>query len=477
MIPDANTGSRSSIVANSLWGNDGGYEVFTECLSYGLRVVFRYSTYPTLPRSIQSRIVTCYYNNLAADEMETFTGGDEMCEAVWSSIARVWESCSYHPSIASPDVVVEIYEDKEGRLQWRLSHLSVYEDYLELLLPLDRVLYEEIPLDAYETFDIHELKGLIYHECFGHRGNTKLVSLHSDTDSRFAFKGLDLAKYLRAGSNFKHRRDDYYHEIRTIRSLVPHPNIIKPAATFVTAAEISDEPCQYFVCGILYPYMVNGSLNDQVNRAIKANSHLGLVEKAKWCFQMASAIAHTHHICHTYHNDIKPSNFLIDDAGNLILIGWDQSGAPPRTLAPEADSSYHVEAQSDVPNAKPLLGNFSGPEPTNAPSSRPQWNIYPIWKDECPEALEAAEVYSLGRTMWMLLEEVDEGHPEDEIVIAHWEKARDIPHGWKTIVSRCLEASPQARTTLSDLVSFWERAKNEMQIIAGLQDLLPKRRA
>lgn len=46
------------------------------------------------------------------------------------------------------------------------------------------------------------------------------------------------------------------------------------------------------------------------------------------------------------------------------------------------------------------------------------WNVFPIWNEECPLALELAEVFSLGRSMWMLLRQpsmdFDEiEHPND----------------------------------------------------------------
>lgn len=35
---------------------------------------------------------------------------------------------------------------------------------------------------------------------------------------------------------------------------------------------------------------------------------------------MAAAVAHTHLVAHTYHMDIKPGNFLLDEESNLVLI-------------------------------------------------------------------------------------------------------------------------------------------------------------
>jgi thiamine kinase-like enzyme len=49
---------------------------------------------------------------------------------------------------------------------------------------------------------------------------------------------------------------------------------------------------------------------------------------------MSLAIAHTHRVMRTFHMDIKPGNLIVDDEENLLLIDWEQSGAPATTLAP-----------------------------------------------------------------------------------------------------------------------------------------------
>lgn len=63
-----------------------------------------------------------------------------------------------------------------------------------------------------------------------------------------------------------------------------------------------------------------------------------------------------------------------------------------------------------------------------------------------PRALEVAEVFSGGRTMWMLLEQVPQSELEDvDGLIVSWsEDAKDIPEDWKAVVSRCLRAHSNA---------------------------------
>lgn len=110
---------------------------------------------------------------------------------------------------------------------------------------------------------------------------------------------------------------------------------------------------------------------------------------------------------------------------------------------------------------KLVYKKYHGPYRENLAWGRPKWNVFPIWRDHYPRALEAAEVFSLGRTMWMLLQEVTQSDIEDleEVVVTWNEEANDIPSSWKTAVDRCLDPDPNKRIRLSELVRFWESAK------------------
>lgn len=434
-----------------IWGGHVGFQVFAEALYQGVRCIFRYSTDPTLKQSLQSRIVTYYHKHSAADATETFADKKEFEGAVLRSMTRCWNSCYSHPCLDLPDVVIEIYEDESGMLQWRLSHLSIYEDYLQQLRPLKQVLSEPVPKDAYKDLHTISIEELIYYGGFAGRGNTKLVGLRSNQSPDWVFKGLDFVKYLMTGSDFQDRRDACYHEIRTILTLPSYPTIISKNMVFVRAAERSLEPG---ICGALYPYMKDGTLKDEVNRATKFNIRLELAEKAKWCSQMTSAILHTHYLAQTYHMDVRPSKFLIDDKRDIILIDWEQSGASRCTIAPEADGSYDAEMRGDELQAKIFYRLYEGPERENNPSSWPSWNVFPIWRDKYSQALEAAEVFSLGRTMWMLLEQVDEGSPKTKIAMS-WKKAYDLPVEWRVVVELCLDEDPNQRPTLAAVMEFW----------------------
>ncbi|KAF9769892.1 hypothetical protein IL306_012618, partial [Fusarium sp. DS 682] len=80
------------------------------------------------------------------------------------------------------------------------------------------------------------------------------------------------------------------------------------------------------------------------------------------------------------------------------------------------------------------------------------------WCSEQPWALELAEVFSLGRSMWMLLRQADMDfddieHPDD--LNTDWDGSDDIPTSWKEMVDRCMSRDANERPDLFELVEFW----------------------
>lgn len=316
-----------------IWGDDDESEVFAEARSDDLCLIFRYSLNPKRPESIPSRIVRCFHDLSTKEPSETFSDRALMREAIYSSIRRAWKRCAAYPSVTAPDVTVEIYEDSTGQSQWRICHESSYLQYVESLLPIDSLFQGKLPQpQAYTTIDYSSLVHISHSEG---RGRTTIVRISSDPKTLFVFKGVDFGMFLESRADFKHRKDVCYHEIRTICSLPNHPNIIPPPNTFVCARK-SNENEKAYICGTLYPFMEHGTLEDEVQRAKATGTRLGLGDKAAWCYQMASAISHTHFTARTYHRNTKPANFLLNASKNLVLIDWEQRGALSYTLVPEA---------------------------------------------------------------------------------------------------------------------------------------------
>ncbi|KAF3922411.1 hypothetical protein AA313_de0204638 [Arthrobotrys entomopaga] len=183
---------------------------------------------------------------------------------------------------------------------------------------------------------------------------------------------------------------------------------------------------------------------------------------------MAAAMLHTHRVAKTYHKDLKPGNFVADNHDNLILCDWEQQDANPITIAPEADGTWDVSIGDlpVAPSGRPQLSysKYNGPPRRNMDENvlgdAPwhSWNVFSLWTLEQPWALELAEVFSLGRTMWELLRQPDSDfedikHPDD--LVTDWDESENIPSAWKQMIDRCMSRDPNRRPDFSELSEFW----------------------
>ena len=327
---------------------------------------------------------------------------------------------------------------------------------------------EAAKLQSYDTIDYAKLIKICH---LGGRGKTTVVRSSCSNDSTYVFKGIDFGSFLESRADFEQRKAVCYHEIRTVCSLPRHLNIIPSPNVLVTTRKIKNDQRAY-VCGALYPYMQRGTLDDQVQQASATATRLPLIDIAGWCFPMASAIAHTQFAAYTFHMAIKPGNFVVNANRDLVLIDWEQSGAWQYSLAPEAKGSWDVRTVETISSnctgshssaPKLVYEKYCGPYRENLAWGRPKWNVFPYWREYYPRALMAAEVFSLGRTIWMLLEQVPQSRLEgaDEVVVSWSEDAMDVPEDWKAVVSRCLDPDPSKRIGLSGLVDFWKVVKRQ----------------
>lgn len=213
---------------------------------------------------------------------------------------------------------------------------------------------------------------------------------------------------------------------------------------------------------ILTPLSLAGprqTIEEQVANANSQNLRVPLDTKAKWCLGMAEGILHTHRAATTFHLDMKPGNVLLEDDDTVRIIDWQQQGMcrathPPSeaTLLAGPKIRRIVDKLRPGPDGQPRV--VFAPRPGTWPESGLR-EAYVAWKAEDPAAVEAAEVYMLGRTMWMALEQVAESVAAATKLTAWTNKSADIPIAWKQAVMRCLEFEPAQRSTLEDLVRFW----------------------
>ncbi|RSL69305.1 hypothetical protein CEP53_002312 [Fusarium sp. AF-6] len=163
--------------------------------------------------------------------------------------------------------------------------------------------------------------------------------------------------------------------------------------------------------------------------------------------------------------NINPTNLVVLRSRSLNLIDWAQSGATVTTLAPEADGTWDVNEETTDEDTRLIYTKYTGPPRRNmpkgsGPATFDAWNVFPGWHAAFPKATELAEVFALGRTMWMVLTQTVSGfdevkHPDD--VRVTWDDEHNIPIHWIEIIERCMERDPNERPSMQDLLQFWKK--------------------
>lgn len=454
-----------------IWGNDLETIVYAQAFGHGKTFIFRFAQDSHQPsQSLTTRIVNCYHGLTVDGASATFPNRPSMRMAIWSAVATVWAECSEQPTVGDPDVIIDVYDfrstDLASRITWSICHDDLFNDYVDLLLSPSQ-------LSVKQTVNTVDFKCLIRLSQLGGRGCTTLVHTTSDPTSQFVFKGIDFRTFLESYESgyIQEEVKIFYRSTELVSNMPRHPNIMAPAQTLVTICKPGDD--RPVLCGSLYPFLSNGSLASYIEKSNISGERIPLSRKAQWCYQMIAAIAHAHLVAHTYHMDVKPGNFLIDADFDLVLIDWEQNDAPITTAAPEIDGTWDVEEiPAEGMTTALQYTKYTGPERRNMPVTTPGnngwnvWNVFPVWNEQCPKALALAEVFSLGRSMWMLLRQPDMNGFEDimstEEVVEDWESSEDIPAHWKHVVQDCLKQRPNERIGLCELLTFWDGVRHEL---------------
>ena len=173
--------------------------------------------------------------------------------------------------------------------------------------------------------------------------------------------------------------------------------------------------------------------------------------------------------------DIKPSNIPVNDNQDLILIDWEQSSATKWMRAPEIDRTLHAEETSSPSGSSKLIyTKYSSLPPQPNPDRK---GVVDLWHEHCPKAVEKAEVYMLGKTMWMLLQQVTESeaykaYKDDEGRIFWNERAEGVPREWKDVVGDCVREDPNERPGLEGLREYWGRMERMMRVDEEMEAML-----
>lgn len=466
------------ITTTLISGNDNETAVFAEAYSGDLSLVFRFDLDVSQPLSTSSRIVTCFHE-LHVDEKKTFPDRESMRQAVYDLISHVWLICASDPLTRLPDVVIHIRQDDRGEIACTISHESVFRRYLASILPVASVKDTLIRKVSMTEPRYASLESLQFSHKLGGRGGTTITRFRDQKDDgSYVYKGLSFRLFLEGETNYESERNTFHREIGNIYSLPSHLNLQRTPFFLVTtgppqSASNGVEEEDRVVGGALYPFFERQSLQEVINQSNKSHTSLPLVAKAKCAFQISAAMA-TVHSSGQYHMDLKPSNILLHNENDVVVIDWEQCGASPFFLAPEASGLWDVEVVAnsetdEVQEAKPTMAyrKFTSPLPDNC-GTWPRRNVFQLWQRECPRALEAAEIYSVGKSLWVIFEQRNDDwvyerkHPEATTV--EWASGSDGVQGtWKDFVSRCMSLDPNKRPTFEQGERFWKQEWKQLE--------------
>ena len=208
-------------------------------------------------------------------------------------------------------------------------------------------------------------------------------------------------------------RKKFIKEARNLARL-SHPNIIGVIDVF------EENDTVYYVM----PYLTGGSLEDHV----KKHGTLSESEAMKYVRQIASALKYMHEEQHICHYDVKPTNILLDNKGNAVLIDFG--------ISKNYDDSGHETTTTPI-----------GMSEGYAPIEQYQQNV--------EEFSSVSDVYALGATLYFLL------HGKRPVSAVH------RASGTELMISEHLSQEIKGLINDSMKVSKLERAKSVDVFLKG----------
>ncbi|KAF2457797.1 kinase-like domain-containing protein [Lineolata rhizophorae] len=391
-------------------------------------------------------------------------------DAIHEAVEEAWIRGAYTPQGIKPHSILRIKSSATGLLGVLVNNLDDYNTFYSYLKPLDQYFNKSVQgeggyLTPPSEVDHIEYRTVTYVRAFdSYRSTSRTAKIGSSQDI-VVYKGISFLDFLAFGEGrFREYVNAIYREHHLISSVIPpHPNIMAAPKAYVTLdSTFPDGSTVPRICGCIFPYYNNGSLAAVLNRSVEERTRISLKRKAKWCYQLVSAMAHVHFVASAWHQDLKPPNILIDDNDDLLLIDWEQVGQGGFFIAPESDGTFDVSTvEEDGGKQKLVYTRYEGPRRVNNTLSHPEWNVLPTWKEEHPKAVELAEVHSTGATLYLLLEQVRLVHVEgvsdysaEEVRWSEW--SDDIPQSWKESITKCRMLDPNERIGMMELLEFWK---------------------
>ncbi|KAI1409769.1 hypothetical protein F5Y13DRAFT_88056 [Hypoxylon sp. FL1857] len=290
-----------------------------------------------------------------------------------------------------------------------------------------------------DFFDLHVVR--ILHDS---------VCLVLIDEQLYIFKALTSgAKYL-------------YHELKTLCTIEPHPNVITRPLHIVT------KRCNFgtkkAIAGFTTFFHSKGTLRD-VLPLLRAHNQLRRVDQLKWSIQLTKALEHLKTRSKTYYPDLRLDNIVLSKNSDIVMVDFEQRGVWCEFAAPEVNAIEYVHliaTDECVPELisekyrnmlRDLVPAFESLEDERY--TNPEYGFNLPWIALSSVEQEAAEVYMLGRVLWCIFEGVSGPQKAAVWQSYRWEPDLEFPQYRKTppamrgLIDKCTRGR---RRTLSSVV-------------------------
>lgn len=269
-----------------------------------------------------------------------------------------------------------------------------------------------------------------------------------------------------------------YLELRHLLTIKPHQNIVSRPGWIVTKRVAFGG--KNAVVGFLLEYHRHGTIRD-ILPFRRTHDSLRLEDQLRWSHQVTSALLHLHEECHFFYPDLRLDNIVLSEAGDAVMVDFEQRGVWCEFSAPEVNFIEYMllitlsEELSDSVRRrfkKRMDGLLRGVGDI-ADFTSTQEHVKPLpsynvpWLCLSRDEQEAAEVYMLGRVLWTIFEGVSAPHRSDVWQSYKWEPDlefpafRRTPHRLRDLIDRCTRGR---RPTLSEKVA---RVGSKLALVPG----------
>lgn len=330
------------------------------------------------------------------------------------------------------------------------------------------------PIDIFKLHIVRQLTESVCLVCIEDDNRDKGMAIATDDAANETRakkkKQLWILKALTSGTKY------LYTELRNLLQMPPHPHVISRPVRLVT------KQCQFggknAVVGFIIPYHPGEGLRDTLP-LLRIHGQPALKDQLKWAIQLAQGLLHILNKGQTYYPDLRLDNILLSEAGDIVMVDFEQRGLWCEFGAPEVNALDYVRIlasdslleDNDLGLCIPEdiiaryaalltreLPDWEALETCENYSQRPEghtsFNI--AWLCLSKVEQEAAVVYMLGKVLWCIFE--GQSGPDKA---AFWQSyarepdlqfpaMRQTPAGLRDLVDQCTRGR---RGILSSLIT------------------------